>query len=267
MATSEVYDAMAGQYLHGRTTTLFRTVQSTPIRAFLAQARGKGETNWYSEMKYLIVGPGPEGNIEEWINEAALQGPYLDEVDPRNIAYLDSSPVVLELCREYVSKQVKRRVGKPGAGDFVLGSGEGMSKLFPQESFDVIIAALCDHMNTEKFFAGAVKVLKPDGVLITSFPADGVNRVVREKIYQIPPDHTRFTINGKPCLVPSCLITPDLLQALYQRYDFVEAEVTAVSAGCVPATDTIKQASALMGLDHQSVPLVVVGFGRKFGRK
>ncbi len=263
----DVYNAMAEGYLHGKTTTLFRTVQSAPIRKFLAQARGRGEDRWYSEMSYLVVGPGPEGNVEEWISQATLEDSYLDEMNPRNITFLDNSPVALELCRQYVHEQVQRRHGHPRCGNFVLGSGEDISENTQLGKFDVVVAALCDHMNTERFFEEAWRVLKVGGVLITSFPSDGLNRVVREQLYQIPASYTRFNIGGVPHLVPSRLMTSDGLKLLYRRYGFEDEDAINSSAESVPATETIMKAAIITEVDPQTVPLVVVGFGRKSGRK
>jgi len=264
MKVIDIYGAMAERYLHGKTTTLFREVQSDQIRTFLAKARGTAEGKWYSEMSYLIVGPGPAGNVEEWINQSILCGPYLDEVNPVNITYLDNSPVVLELCKKFVRGEVRKRVGKEGCGNFVLGSGEELGQHFSPNTFDVVIAALCDHLQIETFFREAHLVLKPGGALITSLPADGINRVVRERIYQIPPDYTRFNIEGLPHLVPSRLMTTEALRELYRQQQFVSADAVEVSAGSIPASETIKQAAAMTGSDHQQTPLIVVGYGIKF---
>ncbi len=237
----DVYNALAEGYLHGKTTALFRTVQSAPIRKFLAQARGRGEDRWYSEMSYLIVGPGPEGNVEEWINQATLEDSYLDEMNPQNITFLDNSPVALELCRQYVHEQVQKRHGHPRCGNLVLGSGEDIRENTQLGKFDVVVvAALCDHMNTERFFEEAWRMLKVGGSLITSFPADGLNRVVREQLYRIPASHTRFNIGGAPHLVPSRLMTSDDLKLLYRQYGFEDEDAINTSAESVPATETMK---------------------------
>ena len=265
MDTNSTYDAMAGRYLHGKTTTLFRYIQSGPIRKFMDIARRDSE---YRELNILIVGPGPHGNVEEWVNQVTMKdasGSFIwpfEEIDPSKVTYLDNSSVILDACKQYVETETKNRTGNSG-GQFIFGAGEQLDKYVETNYFDIVLGALCDHIDPKKFFRSTSAVLKQGGALITSYPADGINRVVREQIYQIPPTCTRFMVDGVPHLVPSTLVTTDTLRSLYNLHGYVGCETVAVSAGKIKATETIRRAANLETVDPQQAPLVVVGFGRK----
>jgi len=256
---------MAGSYLQGKTTTLFRTVQNPIIRGYMEIARRDKE---YQQLNILIVGPGPQGNVEEWINDVVMKdciGNFIwpfDEIEPDKITYLDNSRVTLDTCRRFVEIETKKRTGKSG-GKFILGSGENLVDYVEGNYFDIVLGALCDHMDPGKFFRSSYTVLKPGGALITSYPADGLNRIVREQIYQISPTCTRFIVDGEVRLAPSTLMTTVSLWSQYDQNGYVDKEAVAVAADKIKASDTIKQAAQIGNLDPQQDSLVVVGFGRK----
>lgn len=265
MDTKSTYDAMAGSYLQGKTTTLFRTLQNPIICGYMEIARRDKE---YQQLNILIVGPGPQGNVEEWINNVVMKdsrGNFIwpfDEIEPDKITYLDNSRVTLDTCRRFVETETKKRTGKSG-GQFILSSGENLVDYVDSNQFDIVLGALCDHMEPRKFFRSSYCVLKPGGALITTYPADGLNRLVREQVYQIPPTYTRFIVDGEVHLVPSTLMSTVNLWSQYDQNGYVDKEAVAAAAGKIKVTDTIKQAAQMGNLDPQQAPLVVVGFGRK----
>lgn len=264
METSSVYDVMATGYLTpGRfsTTTLFRQIQRQPLRDCLRIAHER--IGWYSEMKYLVVGPGPHGNVEELFGLHRCVGPYLDEINPADITYLDVSAVVLDLCHQRVTEQASTLYPGSRAGQFLQCPAEILDSQVELESQDVVFAALCDHLNQDAFFESCLSVLKPGGALITSYPAEGINRIIREKIYEIDPRYTRFTINGVAYMVPSHLMTVAALESLYAAHAYTNVHVIVATNTSGRTSRTVQQAVALANVNPETVPLVIVGIGFK----
>lgn len=264
MQTQSVYDHLATGYLSpGRrsTTTVFRELQHIPIREFLYEASRR--IDYFSAMKYLVVGAGPVGNIDELISNHRCIGSYLDETDARNITYLDASPVILGLCREAVSSTVRQLCRHWDPGHFVNGLAEALENFIPCSSYDVVLAALCDHFVPDEFFRSSMKVLKPGGGLITTYPAAQINGVVREKIYNIPATHTRFVIDGEDRLVPSHLMTEASLQELYARHGFEQICVKGIACGAHEPSETLMQAAQMIDRPLESLPILIAGCGYK----
>ncbi len=263
MRTSLVYDKMASGYLtKGRlsTTALFREIQKIPLRKCLRIARDN--IGWYSGMKYLVVGPGPCGNTEVLFGLHRCIGPYLDEINPADITYIDTSHVMLTLCRNHVKRQSDLLYKQPNAGQFIQGQAETLERQIEYESQDIILGALCDHLEQKDFFSSCMDTLRPGGALITSYPSDGINRVVREKIYKINPSHTRFVINGEIYLVRSCLMETGSLEKLYKKHGYVNIQTFAVSSP-TQTSATMQRAADIANLNPKTEPPIIVGVGFK----
>ena len=264
MHTPSVYDHLAAGYLSpGRrsTTTVFRELQHAPIRELLQKVVHRGQ--YYSDMRYLIVGAGPLGNADELVHAHQLVGPYLDEMDPSHITYLDASSVVLAHCKEFVWGVVGKLFSGKQPGVFVGGFAETLGKSVPDGSQDVVLGALCDHFEPDDFFSSSMQVLKPGGVLITTYPADGINRVVRKRIYKIPTSRTRFVIDGEEHLVPSYLMTEARLRELYAQHGFEHVGTKAIVCGLHLPSETLKQAARLLNRPIELLPVLVAGIGYK----
>ena len=256
-----MYDALAGNYLSpGRnsTTTFFRNIQRSEIACFIRKACEKAN-RYYGDSKLLIVGAGPQGNFEEYSNLHRLVGPLLDEIDTRNVTHLDASASMLSVCQEYVSSQLSGL----RLGTFVKGTAEQLTCAIEPSSQDVIVGALCDHFTQDDFFREAWCALKPGGALITTFPADGINRVIREQLYGIDSGYTRFMLNGNPVLVPSQLMTSVNLLELYKAQSFVDVQTKSVRAGNFVPSQTILTATEHLTDPLEDVPILIAGVGFK----
>jgi SAM-dependent methyltransferase len=264
MTTREVYDDLAANYLSpGRrsTTTVFREIQRSPIREMLLKV---GRTvGYFSEMKYLIVGAGPLGNLYDWLPSHQLIGHYLDEVDPSHPTYVDASPVILEHCRRFVSDKLSVLAPSSAIGEFVCGFAEALTKQVPRASQHVVIAGLCDHFQTDVFFRECADVLRPGGVLITTFPADTINATIRREIYKIPETYTRFMVDGEVRLVPSRLMNTEALSQCYLRHGFKKVRATNVMLDGYEPSPTLLDASQRLGQSLQDLPILVAGIGYK----
>lgn len=261
METEAMYDELSGNYLSpGRnsTTTFFRNIQHKPINNFLREVFKK--TGWYyGDSKLHIVGAGPEGNFEEFISIHRLVGPLLDEVDTRSVTYLDASAVMLAVCQEHISNRYSRL----RQGMFLKARAEELSSVVEENSQHIVLGALCDHFDQDEFFREAWKVLKPGGALITTFPADGINRVVREQLYGISSAHTRFVLKGEPVLIPSQLMTTARLSRLYNATTFADVQTKEVKTGVHAPSQTVLEAAKLLAEPVEEIPILIAGLGFK----
>ena len=264
METVSVYNRLGVGYLtpgRNSTTSLFRSLQHGFIRQELNRIRERNAL-YYSDMHILIVGAGPIGNIEEIISQHALVGAYLDEVDPVNVTYIDSSPVVLRACQDHVTSRTRELTKRENVGCFLLGKAEALSEVVSHGTFDVVIGALCDHFDQAMFFESAHRTLVSGGALITTYPSEKTNRIIREQIYGIGSSFTRFMVDGVAHLVPSTLMTEDRLSFAYEEHGFVQQYTKELFVPKEDFSDTVAHAVQLTGKNDYAT-LLVGGVGYK----
>ncbi len=153
-------------------------------------------------------------------------------------------------------------------GGYIVGDAQLMP--VASGSQEIVFAALCDGIPDQKaFFSEAMRVLKPRGALITTYPAAELNRFIREQIYHISTDTTRFVIEGKTHIIPSKTLTPEELHEMYQNAGYIAIETKNIMhnrSSNVAPSPTIRTALDRMGKSISEVPILVGGVGFKSAR-
>ena len=152
-------------------------------------------------------------------------------------------------------------------GIYIVGDGQKLEASLQENTQDIVFAALCDHIPDQRmFFEQAQRVLRHGGALITSYPATELNKAIREKIYGIDANSTRFMIDGKPHLLPSRTVTQEELLSMYEQVGFedVLTEDVLFNSGLeFEPSETIKKGMSLVGKSIEQIPILVSGVGFK----
>lgn len=116
----------------------------------------------------------------------------------------------------------------------VKGDATDLPKYFKEDTFDIVVAGLCDHIHPqEKMYRGALKVLKKDGIFITTYPHKDLATVTRKNIYHIDPDYTRYIIDGKEYIMHSYAPLPDDVSHLFMKTGFTDVHARTLNANSV----------------------------------
>lgn len=147
------------------------------------------------------------------------------------------------------------------------GDANKLHKYFKPGSFDLVLAALSDHLDDhEAFYRAARRVLKPGGVLVVSYPAKQLMHAIRTRLYGIPANQTRFRVGGREYRISSTLRSPQEVMRLLARAGFKETTADEVKhKGLYDAliTETIKQGCKLLDKKPHETPIVVVAAAKK----
>jgi len=120
----------------------------------------------------------------------------------------------------------------------IRGDARELEKYFKKDTFDIVIAALCDHIQPqEKMYCGALNVLKEEGVLITTYPHKKLATVIRKDIYGINPSCTRYIIDGKEYLLHSYAALPEDISDLFTRTGFIDVQSRTLPANNIFGRD------------------------------
>jgi len=254
-STSAVYNRIAIEYDKHHTSNYLSTVQYDPIFLIFDMLAKPDKPN----KRVLIVGIGNSRahlrQISWWIDPYAVK-PWL-------IDLFDTSPIMLEVAT------LRAAISKRNIHGFrILGDANHLGEYFKENSYDFVLAPLCDHIeNQDSFFEGAYKILNENGVLMTTYPGKELQHAIRRHIYHIDVNKTRFIIDGKNYEVPSKLYSSEELAEFYKRKGFVDVEIYSISSGpdidkyCV--TPTILKGCKIIGKTTRRATIVTMGTGRK----
>lgn len=177
----------------------------------------------------------------------------------------------------------------------VKGDATDLTRYFNENSFDIAVAALCDHIQPqEKMYHGALKVLKKDGIFITTYPHKTLAIVIRRDIYGIDPGFTRYLIDGKEYILRSYAPLPEDVSDLFMRNGFTDVQTRTLKSDSIfyneidpnrihkvddsrwwygeadtcpghryVIPDTMMKAREKLGLPIGELPVLVFGEGRK----
>ena len=277
----EVYDLLADSYLSEQhsTTKFLYLIQDKPLTDLVASVRKHNKLP-LGFLEVLVVGAGPTGNSRQTTSgeiPGARDIPKDEALDYDKITYLDISKRTLEYLRGSHAETIFSCGGMYVPGRFVIGNALELSQMFLEYSFDIILAGMCDHIDSqEKFYSEAMKVLGKNGALITTYPAKELNTVIREEIYNISSDQTRFIIKGREYKLPSKIVTNKELKEMYLDSGFdhittkniyfkrsqVEKDPFLKSQDCKPS-ETVLKAAKMLKKRLDRIPILVGGIGFK----
>ncbi len=211
------YDSIGEQYktpVH-KTVTFFAMTQRGELMSSIERIARRMKRA-PSEMEVLNIGTG-NGEQRETLcyYMRSLRG-Y--GIDPRKMVDLDLSMKML--------KSARRRFPILDYGDEVYTAPKQLQAdaahiPIEDESLDVVLAALCDHIEPQgAFFAEANRVLRKNGCLITTYPAKALSRVIRRDIYGIDESTTRFVHEGSVFEIPSFTPSTKELRELFSSAGF-----------------------------------------------
>lgn len=162
-----------------------------PVNLFLFVRRKKALefAGSVKDKKILDVGCGSGVFMIEFIKKGAI------------VVGVDYSQKMLDIAEEEL------RHYKIGKNKYELILAEATKLPFKDKSFDVVLATgLTDYMtdkDNKKFLKEAARLLKKDGSLIVSFPAEkspfafvrsGIGLKIRQAFFKLPPIHNTFSI-------------------------------------------------------------------------
>lgn len=245
-SVEQIYDGMAESYNSHKTSSYFSHLQDIPIAHSLIERFG----NDRRDLDTLVVGVG---DVKTHLKQLS------HELDPfsvplTNITLLDISARMLEKYNHRFGKPVKR----------IKGDANTLNYYFENSSFDVILAALCDHIEDQKgFYRQCHELLKPKGLLITTYPHPELMRTIRKDIYGIEEDQTKFLVDDSEYLVPSSLYSATELKDLFETNGFVNVGIQEIDGNSGAASLTVQQACLLMGKEPSQTKTIMMGVGNK----
>ncbi|MEM5782630.1 MAG: methyltransferase domain-containing protein [Candidatus Aenigmatarchaeota archaeon] len=250
--TAEVYDRIANEYEEHTSCRYLGIVQWNPIE-FIFRDLSKPNQK---DKKILLIGPGTGKDHSQQLND------FCNSINTKNVTLFDISSNMLRKASKYFR----------GAST-VLGDASYLGDYFSDESFDFVLAFLCDHIaDQDGFFKGAYKILKKHGVLMTTYPGKEIQHAIRKFIYKTDVNLTRFYIDGKEYFLPSKLYSLKELYKLYKKHGFVDISTSGWSGddrddGYIDtkASPTILKACKIIGKCTKIVNLVTMGIGAKEG--
>jgi len=268
--TQQIYDAFGDNYYSPkhRTIRYFNAIQTLPIRiAFSEQASFLDKP--LEDLDILNIGVG-NGQHCEQLCLPIYSTAFGERVRWDKITDLDISTTMLAAAkRNYPSIGWQNKSGE-GEPKQVVGDALELSDLFPADSFDIVLAGLCDHVEDQRLmYREVLKVLRPDGRFIATYPHRQLMTTIRRDIYGIDPEFTRFLIGGKNYLVPSYTPEPEDIEKLLRGSGFKVVRCENLHHDLrfdyhnQSLSNTVKQAQEKMDRPLEEVPILVIGIGRK----
>lgn len=273
------YDKLGGDYYSNShsTTKCMYLLQDTFMTASVVSTR-KFNPKLLSEMEVLVAGAGSTGNSRQVTSGGLDDSRESNDqtLDPHRITYLDISRQALTaLYNDHAETLLK--CGGYVPGKFVQGDASRLDGIFKKGSFDVVIAGLCDHiLPWTAFFDGVKYVLRKNGALITTYPAKEIFTTIREKIYGIPSDKTRFVVDDQELMLDSLSVTDTGLEEMYRSAGFrniqtidifhqndLNQEQPFLKAQGYQPSKTLQEAAELISKSLEQIPILVGGIRSK----
>lgn len=269
-AIKKVYDEFGYSYYSREHKTIgyFNMIQAFTIRiAFSEQASFLKKK--LEEVDVLNIGVG-NGQHCEQLCLPIYKHAMGERVRWDRITDFDISSVMLEAAKRYYPNKKWQKENKEGEPKQIQGDVLYLSDYVSSESFDIVLAGLCDHIqDQETMYNEILKVLKPKGILITSYPHKDLMTNIRKDIYQIDPSFTRYDIRGKMYLVPSLTVYPKDITDLFVKtgFEVVKSENLYHNINFDlhndSLSDTVKKAQKIQNKKLEDIPILVFGVGRK----
>jgi SAM-dependent methyltransferase len=293
---TSVYDLLGEDYFSKkhRSVEFNNDVQRFPIiYACIHQAKRLNRP--LEELDVLNIGVGG-GQQRSDLCICSL-GLGCGRVSDHRLVDLDVSQTMLEVASElFPSKGFLEKLEKTKENvKQVKGDATDLTRYFNNDSFDIVVAALCDPIEPqEKMYHGALKVLKKDGIFITTYPHKDLATVIRRNIYHINLRYTRYKIDDKEYIARSYAPLPEDVSDLFMRTGFTDIQTRTLKAdsifyneidpkgmhkvddnywwygeaGTCPGhryviPDTMMKAREKLGLPIGELPVLVFGEGRK----
>ncbi|MBU0980095.1 MAG: methyltransferase domain-containing protein [Nanoarchaeota archaeon] len=265
--TKQVYDAFGDTYYSPQHNTIryFNAIQAFPIRiAFAEQARFLRKP--LEEVDVLNIGVG-NGQHCEQLCLPIYKHVVRERVRWDRITDFDISSAMLQAAKGYYpSEEYQRRFAEREPLQ-VQGDVLELQDILPSESFDIVLAGLCDNVEDQKrIYEEAFKVLRPQGMFIVTYPHKTLMTIIRQELYGIHPAFTRFLIDGREYLVPSFTPEPEDIEELFSDAGFeaVQAENLYHDQNFdfhnQAISNTVRKAQKK---SVEDLPVLVLGTGRK----
>jgi len=275
------YDHFGLSYFFGpehQTVKCFNAVQSFGINfMFRRYAKDLGLSLHDFDVLNIGVGSGQHWVVTDLTNwnmmvnmiDGSAIATY-DTSDPARCDRLDWSRITdfdrsLAMLRAAATWYPEKHLGRPAQ---ILG--DAIDCPVSDGSFDIVLAALCDHIaDHERFYQQALRVLKPGGIFIVTYPHRELMTAIRTKIYGIDPAFTQFNVAGRKFLIESLILLPKEVRNRLQVAGFeVMGFRTLYPYPRIPfifrsISPTIEKARLIMGTSIEKTPILTWGVGRK----
>jgi SAM-dependent methyltransferase len=295
---TSVYDRLGETYRSDehKSVRFYNDVQRSPIY-FECVAQAKKLNKPLKELDVLNIGVG--GGQQRF--DLCIYGTGLGygRLSDHKLVDLDNSQNMLDVSKKIFPKKAflesientKENIKQ------VKGDARELDRYFKEDKFDIVVAALCDHIEPqEKMYCDALKVLKKDGIFITTYPHKKLSNVIRKDIYGIDPSCTRYIIDGKEYLLHSYAALPEDVSGLFRGTGFTDIKTRTLTADYIFFTgldvelhreprasgacwwdgkvgtcsghkyvipDTMMKAREKLGISIGELPILVFGRGRK----
>jgi SAM-dependent methyltransferase len=258
----ELYDAIGIDYLSKkhRTVRYFNAIQCVSIINTLREHAWNNQ-RCLEELDVLNIGVGNgqhRGQLCGSLCDALSAG---ERVLHDRMTDFDISEVMLQSAFKGDNESTLPRQ--------VLGDAVELSGYFAPESFDIALAALCDHIKDQKrMYAEVLKVLRPGGVFIVTYPHKGLMTTIRRDIYGIDPAFTRFTIENRNYTVPAYAPLPEDVEDLFHDAGFKNVVCKNLYHSALHhhdrlVSDTVRKAGQIIGKSVDEIPILVMGVGTR----
>lgn len=275
-----VYDSIAENYFSDNhlTTKFLYLIQDFFMSNAVLSVK-KYNPKLLKDMNVLVAGAGSTGNSRQTTGVLdKLRGIEDSSLDCEKITYLDISKGALaSLSHGHYEAISKHGLGTHIPGKFVQGDARELCDLFGENAFDIVLAGLCDHIEPwQLFFKEVYLVLRENGAFITTYPAKEIFKTIRENIYRIPSNKTRFKNGENTFILESVIVDVNELKEMYESFCFRHVQTTNINhsdkyveeqpflrAQNYAPSPTIVKAATIIGKPLEEIPVLTGGLGFK----
>jgi len=230
---TSVYDRLRGTYCSSKHKSVqFNNDVQKPSLYYECVAQAERLNRPLEELDVLNIGIG--GNWQRF--DLCLHRPFdfdRGRASEHKLVDFDISQIMLDDAKKMLPSKTYLKIVEKTKESVkqVKGNATKLERYFKEDSFDIVIAALCDHIQPqEEMYCGALNVLKEEGVFITTYPHKKLAAVIRENIYSIDPNYTRYIIDGKKYLLKSYAALPDEVSNLFTKTGFIDVQSRTLTA-------------------------------------
>ncbi len=229
---TSVYDRLGETYCSSKHKSVkFSNDVQKPSLYYECVAQAERLDKSLEELDVLNIGVGGDRQRIDLCLHRDIFGQ--GRVSEHKLVDFDISQVMLDYAKKALPSKTYLKIVEKTKENIkqVKGDATELEKYFKKDTFDIIVAALCDHIQPqEKMYCGALNVLKEEGVLITTYPHKKLATVIRKDIYGINPSCTRYIIDGKEYLLHSYAALPEGISDLFTRTGFIDVQSRTLTA-------------------------------------